>query len=293
MLSEPDKAQFDRDGYLMIPALVSDGVRESLLKEIDLWVTESCNHSANYGFDTPNGKARFDLEHGHSAVEPRLRRVANPVDISEPYQALLFEGMVPEVVADLIGPDVFFHHCKLNNKFPGMTARVEYHADHPFDPHTNDDGVTVLLLLDDMDDDNGCMRVVPGSHQERYTHFRDDKFIGSTDPDLFDSFDQRADSIIGKAGDVCLMDIWTLHGGGPNLSQNRSRRMLIADYRAADAFALAPPIVPSRFYHKIVAGKATHVARLREGTMEILEHYSEDSFFGLQGQQTAGEAQSS
>ena len=69
--------------------------------------------------------------------------------------------------------------------------------------------------------------------------------------------------------------------------------MLIADYRAADAFALAPPIVPSRFYHKIVAGKATHVARLREGTMEILEHYSDDSFFGLQGQQTAGEAQSS
>ena len=41
MLSEPDKAQFDRDGYLMVPALVSDGVRESLLKEIDLWVAES------------------------------------------------------------------------------------------------------------------------------------------------------------------------------------------------------------------------------------------------------------
>ena len=290
MLSEPDKAQFDRDGYLMVPALVCDDVRESLLKEIDLWVAESCNHSENYGFDTPNGEARFDLEQGHSAAEPRLRRVANPADISQHYQALLFAGIVPEVVSDLIGPDVFFHHCKLNNKFSGMTARVEYHADHPFDPHTNDDGITVLLLLDDMDEGNGCMRVVPGSHQERYTHFRDGKFIGSTDPDLFDSFDQRADSIIGKAGDVCLMDIWTLHGGGPNLSQDRSRRMLIADYRAADAFAIVSPAVPSIFYRKIVAGKATHVARLREGTMEILEPYPDDSFFGLQGQQTAGEA---
>jgi len=290
MLSDTDKAQFDRNGYLMLPGLVPETVRQGLMGQLDVWVEQSRTYEANYGFDTPNGKARFDLEQGHSAVEPRLRRVANPADISQPYQALLFEGALPEVVSDLIGPDVFFHHCKLNNKFPGMKARVEYHADHPFDPHTNDDGITVLLLLDDMDEGNGCMRVVPGSHQERYTHFRDDKFIGSTDPDLFDNFDQRAESIIGKAGDVCLMDIWTLHGGGPNLSQDRSRRMLIADYRAADAFAIVPPAVPSKFYRKIVAGKATHVARLREGTMEILEPYPDDSFFGLQGQQTAGEA---
>jgi hypothetical protein len=65
--------------------------------------------------------------------------------------------------------------------------------------------------------------------------------------------------------------------------------MLIADYRAADAFALMPPAVPSRFYRRIVAGKATHIARLREGTMEILEPYPDDSFFGLQGQKAAGE----
>ncbi|HJP07150.1 MAG: restriction endonuclease subunit S [Acidiferrobacteraceae bacterium] len=293
MLSDTNKAQFHRDGYLMVPGLVPDDVRESLLQELDSWVNESRGHNANYGFDTPDGKARFDLERGHNAEAPRLRRVANPADISQPYQNLLFEGALPEVVADLIGPDVFFHHCKLNNKFPGTNTRVEYHADHPFDPHTNDDGLTVLLLLDDMDESNGCARIVPGSHRERYTHFCDGKFIGSTDPALFDQFDSRAESIVGKAGDVCLMDIWAMHGGGPNLSKDRSRRMLITDYRAADAFAIMPPAVPSRFYRRIVAGKATHVARLREGTMEILEPYPDDSFFGLQGQAAAGSAESS
>jgi hypothetical protein len=64
---------------------------------------------------------------------------------------------------------------------------------------------------------------------------------------------------------------------------------LIADYRAADAFALMSPAVPSKFYCKIVAGKPTHIARLCEGTMEILEPYKDDSFFGLQGQKAAGE----
>ncbi|HAU40832.1 MAG TPA: restriction endonuclease subunit S [Gammaproteobacteria bacterium] len=289
MLNETQISEFKRQGYLMLPGLVSETVRGDLLSQLQEWVEESRQHEANYGFDTPNSKARFDLEQGHTSSNPRLRRVANPTDISEIYQRLLFEGDLPEVVSDLIGPNVFFHHCKLNNKFPGAGTRVEYHADHPFDPHTNDDGITVLLFLDDMDEGNGCARLVPGSHRERYTHFHDGKFIGSTDPALFDQFDGRADSLVGKAGDVCLMDIWTLHGGGPNQSQDRDRRMLIADYRAADAFAIMPPAVPSRFYRRIVAGEPTHVARLREGTMEILEPYPDDSFFGLQGQQAAGE----
>ena len=289
MLNDSQREEFKSKGYLKIPGLISESTRKLMLDQLSDWVEESRNYDANYGFDTPNGKARFDLEQSHSSDHPRLRRVANPVDISEAYQSVLFFGEMPEVVADLIGPDVFFHHCKLNNKFPGGSTRVEYHADHPFDPHTNDDGVTLLLFLDDMDEDNGCMRIVPGSHKERFTHFKDGNFIGSTDPELFEQFDGKADSIIGKAGDVCLMDIWALHGGGANLSKDRNRRMLIADYRAADAFALMPPAVPSRFYRRIVAGEATHIARLREGTMEILEPYPDDSFFGLQGQKAAGE----
>lgn len=291
MLTESQKAEFQEKGFVMLREVVPAAVREQLLAQLDVWVEESRGHNENYGFDTPNGKARFDLEKGHSPATPRLRRVANPVDISEIYQTLVFDGLLPEAVADLIGPDVFFHHCKLNNKFPGANTRVEYHADHPFDPHTNDDGITVLLFLDDMDEGNGCARLVPGSHKERYTHFRDGKFIGATDPALFDEFDRRAESLEGKAGDVCLMDIWTLHGGGSNTSADRNRRMLIADYRAADAFAIMPPAVPSRFYRRIVAGKPTHIARFREGTMEILEPYADDSFFGLQSKIVGGAMQ--
>jgi len=289
MLTQTQQDHFREKGYVILRNMVPHEIRERLLVELNKWVEESRSYEKNYCFDTLDGKARFDLEQGHNASTPRLRRVANPCDISEVYQEVLFKGILPEAVADLIGPDVKFHHCKLNNKFPGMGTRVEYHADHPYDPHTNDDGITLLLMLDDMDEGNGCLRIVPGSQKERYTHFRDGNFIGSTEPELFETFDQHSNSIIGKAGDVCLMDIWALHGGGPNTSQDRPRRLLIADYRAADAFALMSPAVPSKFYCKIVAGKPTHIARLCEGTMEILEPYKDDSFFGLQGQKAAGE----
>ena len=131
--------------------------------------------------------------------------------------------------------------------------------------------------------------MVPGFQKERHSHFKDDRLIGSIDSSLFKEFDSRAESLICFAGDVCLMDIWTMLRGGPNTSTNRHWRVLIVDYRAADAFPLTSPAVPSKFFREIVAGKTTHIARLRAGTFKFLEPYEDDSFFGFQGQKTAGE----
>ena len=108
MLNDSQREEFKSKGYLKIPGLIPESTRKLMLDQLSDWVEESRSYDANYGFDTPNGKARFDLEQSHSSDHPRLRRVANPVDISEAYQSVLFFGKLPEVVADLIGPDVFF-----------------------------------------------------------------------------------------------------------------------------------------------------------------------------------------
>ena len=92
--------------------------------------------------------------------------------------------------------------------------------------------------------------------------------------------------IEGKAGDICLMNAWCLHGGTANLSQN-PRRMLICDLTAADNYPLMQPIVPSVHSGKIVAGKATRKVRFRDGVYELPKHYESDSFFGAQGQEGA------
>ena len=192
MLTKEQVDQFQEKGYLVLRSLVTSEIRGQLLSELNKWAEQSLSHKVNYGFDTPDGKARFDLEKGHSVQQPRLCRVANPCDISEAFQGVLFEGVLPEAVADLISLNVKFHHCKLNNKYPGMNARVEYHADHPYDPHTNDDGISLLLLLDDMDENNGSLRMIPGSQKVRHRHFNDGRFIGSIDPSHFKEFDSHA-----------------------------------------------------------------------------------------------------
>ncbi len=288
MLSEDQIRQFREDGYTIARGAVDAAVVAALTGQIDAWIEESRAQTANYGL-TMDGKARFDLEAGHTADQPRLRRVANPVDVSEIYREALFNGPIPDRVAELIGPDVKFHHCKLNIKLPGMATRVEYHQDHAYDPHTNSDMLAILLLLDDMNEANGALRVVPGSHRERYSHYRDGKFVGAIDPALDDDFETRSAPIEGRSGDVCLMHTWTVHGGGPNLS-DRPRRLLICDYVAADAYPLTAPAVPSPHNGRMVRGKPANKVRLVADSIELPQAYRDDSFFGLQGQAAAEDA---
>ena len=285
MLSEDQIRQFREDGYVIARGVLDAAGVAALTGELDAWIEESRTQTANYG-ETMDGKARFDLEAGHTAEQPRLRRVANPVDISAAYRRALFDGPIPDRVAELIGPDVKFHHCKLNIKLPGMATRVEYHQDHAYDPHTNCDMLAMLLLLDDMNQANGCLRVVPGSHRERYSHYRDGRFVGAIDPALDGDFEARSVPIEGRRGDACLLHTWTVHGGGPNRS-DRPRRLLLCDYAAADAYPLTAPAVPSPHSGRIVRGKPARKIRLVADSIELPQAYQDDSFFGLQGQATA------
>ena len=283
MLTAAQKQTYLDQGFVLIPQAISANKIAAMAEELQGWIEESRDHNKNYGA-TRNGKSRFDLEPGHSKQHPKLRRINNPVDISQAYRDVLFEGPAVEVAVDVLGPNVKFHHCKLNIKLPGMVTRVDYHQDHPFDVHTNDDHVTLLVLLDDMTEANGCLRIVAGSHLwPQYSHYKDDQFVGKVNEEVQAMCEATATKLEGKAGDICLMNTWCLHGGTSNLSQN-SRRLLICDLTAADNYPLMEPQVPSEHTGKIIAGKSSRIARFRSGEVEMPYHYESDSFFGAQGQ---------
>lgn len=167
-----------------------------------------------------------------------------------------------------------------------MQTYVGWHQDHPFDPQTNDDVVVALVLLDDMSEENGCLFVVPGSHRQHFTHYRGDTFAGETPAELADTFARDAVPLIGRAGDVCLIDTWMVHGSPANRS-SEPRRMLICDYTAADAFPLTLMSVPTTEAGRLLKGKKTRVARFRAGSVELPPAYEADSFFVVQNQGTS------
>ena len=284
-LSEDQIQHFAEFGYLICPSGIDDSLLKRLDDQVDNWIELSRQHESNFG-TTVDGKARFDLEVGHTRETPKLRRVANPVDVSEDFQEVLWDSPMVDMVAQLIGPSIRYHHCKLNVKLPGMETIVYYHQDHSYDPHTNDDMLAILLMLDDATEKNGCLRVVPGSHKKRYSHFQKGEYVGAIDSSFNEEFNRLAVPIVASRGDVCFMHTWTVHGSRTNLSNN-ARRLLICDYTSADAFPLLSPALPSKYTGKIVRGEPSHVARLRSDEFEMRTPYSHDSFFGVQGQPSA------
>ncbi len=272
-------------GYVVASAGLEEPQLQSMDDELENWINLSRSHKSNFG-ETIDGKARFDLEIGHTRETPKLRRVSNPADISGAFRDVLWNGPIVDMVAQLIGPDIKFHHSKINIKLPRMETQVFYHQDHSFDPHTNDDMLAILLMLDDADEENGCLRVVPESHKKRYSHFRSGQFVGAIDPSHNEEFNERAVPIVAKRGEVCFMHCWTVHGSEANRSSH-IRRLLISEYNATDSYPLLPPALPSKFTGKVIRGTASPIARLRNDVIEMRTPYSEDSFFAVQGQPSA------
>ena len=74
-----------------------------------------------------------------------------------------------DVARELLGPDVRYHHSKLNFKLAGAggRTRVHWHQDIQFWPHTNYSPLTVGVYLEDTDEAMGPMHVLPLSvHDE-------------------------------------------------------------------------------------------------------------------------------
>ena len=287
-LTHVQQDQFWSDGYLVVEGAVDNDTLERLRAQMDAWAEESRKHTEPYGEPTVDGRPRFDLEENHSAERPALRRINNPVEISDHFYKVMTDAPMVDMVATLIGPDVKYHHCKINSKLPGSQMVVHYHQDFPYTPHTNDDVITALLLLDDVDEGNGCLMVVPGTHKGAIDSlYESGEFTGKVNPVLEEEYLKRQVPIEGKAGSVCLMHTRLLHGSETNLSKDRRRAIYLCVYSAADAIPIARNPMPSKLEGTIVRGQASQTARMVPLEVELPQQPKSASFFTVLGQKSA------
>jgi ectoine hydroxylase-related dioxygenase (phytanoyl-CoA dioxygenase family) len=204
----------------------------------------------------------FDLEEGHSAERPRLRRLMHPEDRHPIYKAMFHHPGLIKVLQQLLGPSVRHKGLKMNLKPGGGGEPVEWHQDWAFYPHTNDDVCVLAIMLDDVDMDNGPLLVVPGSHKGKiYDHHQDGYFAGAvTDAEGAEAFKQAV-PLTGKAGDITIHHARTLHGSASNLS-NRYRRLLFITARAGDAWPICEKIDFEKFNKELLVGEPTVEPRM-------------------------------
>ena len=214
-------------GYVAATGVLSVDQIEELRRVTDEFVDKSrlvTNHTE-----------QFDLEPGHTAQQPRLRRLKDPELHHPAYDRVFRDDTILDMVAQLLGPNVRHFGGKLNMKSAGFGSPVEWHQDFAFGPRTNDDMLAVGVAIDDMGSENGCLLVVPGSHQGPiYDHYQGDVFVGAvTDPDFNP---EHVTPIELAAGDISFHHGRTLHASAPNTAPDKPRRLYLLQYCAADAW---------------------------------------------------------
>jgi len=163
-------------------------------------------------------------------------RVIEPVhQLDARLGTLVDDPRIVQPMRGLVGCDyVALWTDKLNLKRPREGSLFRWHQDSPYWSHACDhvDRLpNVLMTLDDADEDNGCFRVIRGSHADRYLPgLGDGSRLGPlfTDPRCFDEADQ-APAVV-PAGSLVFFSPHTVHGSQPNRS-DAPRRALVLTYQ--------------------------------------------------------------
>jgi phytanoyl-CoA hydroxylase len=131
-------------------------------------------------------------------------------------------------------------------KPPGARGQA-LHQDNYYLQVTPGTCLAAWMALDDCDEANGCLQVVPGTHDTPelclQTADTSQSFTDVTVP-LGDGM--KSVPMLMKAGDVLFFNGQIVHGSLPNTTKDRFRRSLIGHYIVAEAQKVA------EFYHPVL-----------------------------------------
>ncbi len=249
VLSPEQREFYFENGYLLVERAVGDELLERLRAVTAEMVEKSREITCS--------DAVFDLEPSHSRETPRLRRLSSPAEHHPLFWEYASQSVTPDIVADLVGPDVKFHHSKLNFKWSEGGEEVMWHQDIQYWPHTNYSPLTVGLYLDDVGPDQGPLGVVPGSHQgELYDQYNDKgQWVGClSEAARRKAGVENAEFLTGPAGSLTVHKCRTIHGSRTNQSAQR-RPLLLNTYSSADAFPYTANPLNSSMAGAIVRGE--------------------------------------
>jgi phytanoyl-CoA hydroxylase len=257
MISEKDMQAYRHDGFIVVP----DVLGADTLAEVRQVIAELVAGSVN----TLEHTDVYDLEPGHTADNPRVRRIKAPHKVHPIFDEIVRSAVVLDILKKLIGPGLRLHGSKLNMKSARYGSAVEWHQDWAFYPHTNDDILAIGVLLDDCDLSNGPMLVSPGTHtSEVFNHHGDDGcFAGLIDPDLIKDEIARAVPCVGRAGSMSFHHVRALHGSALNTS-DRSRNLLLYEVAASDAWPLMGVKDFDEFNGRLLSGDVVVTPRLAD-----------------------------
>lgn len=218
MLDLKQIANFREQGYL---------ITEPLFDEVTLdRVTAECERVR------AETDARLAAE-DRSGITLRGRRyfLARLHAESELCRKIVTDPKLVRMAVDLLGPDVRLYWNQAVIKPPHQGASFAWHQDTGYVPIEPQEYLTCWLALDDATVENGCIRIIPGSHHWGLQPHRRDETIGDM---VGYEGPEEGIPVPVRRGQAVLFSSLMLHCSGPNTSE-RQRRAYVIQYAPTHA----------------------------------------------------------
>jgi len=202
-ITSGERARLEADGFLRIGRVLSDEELAEARGHVDRVVAAQCRRGQ---------RPEYMLA----------------IHVYEPYFfGIASHSRLLDILESVMGPDIALISTHLLCKPPGDGHPVAWHQDGAFAAIEPMSLVTLYLALDDCDRENGCMRMLRGSHVNGPARHEVIREGGNTRkeiaPDVINAFE--AVPLELRAGECSLHLPWVIHGSDGNRSDRRRAGM--------------------------------------------------------------------
>lgn len=226
MVTSAQKQAFETDGYLVVKSLF-DAAEVAFYKSHyeAIRVAKQVNNPTKRDAST-------DANDDPLVTYPRIMLPHRQDQASLDW---LIDERINAVMTGLLGQEPFAVQTMFYFKPPGSRGQA-LHQDQYYLRVQPGTCIAAWMAVDDCDEDNGCLRVVPGS--------QDWPLLCMTKSDITKSFtdvmvevgdEHDIVPVTMKAGDVLFFNGQLVHGSLPNTTTDRFRRALIGHYIVGEA----------------------------------------------------------
>jgi non-heme Fe2+,alpha-ketoglutarate-dependent halogenase len=159
-------------------------------------------------------------------LEARLGGSPRPSDMSQPQlhfrwaYELATHPRVLDAVEAVLGPDLLVHSASIFSKPPRSRSFVSWHQDGAYWDLSEPGVTSAWIALSPSTPENGCLRVVPGSHTRRTLPFSEspapDNLLASGAEIAVEVDESEARDIVLAPGEMSLHHVDIVHGSNPN-----------------------------------------------------------------------------
>jgi len=221
------KKSYDQDGYNHIPALFSKADMEVINKEFNRYIKDC----------VPKMKDQ-EVYYVDKTNKDTLMQMQKLEEYDKFFYDLFYNSKIKDLAANALGEDVVPRAMEYFNKPPGKSNPTPPHQDGYYFNLDNDKAVTGWMALEDVDDENGCIHYVKGSHKQEYRPHGKSEILGfSQGVTDFGTEEDKKNTVKfeGKAGMFLMHDAKIIHFATPNKSLVRSRRAFGFVYHGVSA----------------------------------------------------------